>query len=148
MFYKQANELRFLCADMVERANSGHPGAPMGLSEIITALSEIVSINPKNPNWLNRDRIVFSGGHASSLVYAFLYLNGFELSIDDLKNFRQLNSKTPGHPELFTPGVEIATGPLGQGVANAVGFAMAAKSAANSVVSIPRIDTITNPRTK
>ena len=131
MFYKQANELRFLCADMVERANSGHPGAPMGLSEIITALSEIVSINPKNPNWLNRDRIVFSGGHASSLVYAFLYLNGFELSIDDLKNFRQLNSKTPGHPELFTPGVEIATGPLGQGVANAVGFAMAAKSAAN-----------------
>lgn len=131
MFYKQANEVRFLCADMVERANSGHPGAPMGLAEIITALSEILNHNPKNPNWLNRDRIVFSGGHASSLVYAFLYLSGYDLSLEDLKNFRQLGSKTPGHPELFTPGVEIATGPLGQGVANAVGLAMAAKSAAN-----------------
>lgn len=126
-----SNELRFLCADMVERANSGHPGAPMGLAEIITALSQILVHNPKNPNWLNRDRVVFSGGHASSLVYAFLYLSGYDLSLEDLKNFRQLGSKTPGHPELETPGVEIATGPLGQGVANAVGLAMAAKKAAN-----------------
>lgn len=131
MFNKMSNELRFLCADMVERANSGHPGAPMGLAEIITALSQILVHNPKNPNWLNRDRVVFSGGHASSLVYAFLYLSGYDLSLEDLKNFRQLGSKTPGHPELETPGVEIATGPLGQGVANAVGLAMAAKKAAN-----------------
>lgn len=131
MFNKMSNELRFLCADMVERANSGHPGAPMGLAEIITVLSGVLRHNPKNPNWLNRDRVVFSGGHASSLVYAFLYLSGYELSMDDLKAFRQLGSKTPGHPEITTPGVEIATGPLGQGVANAVGFAMAAKSAAS-----------------
>lgn len=131
MFNKMSNELRFLCADMVEKANSGHPGAPMGLAEIITVLSGVLRHNPKNPNWLNRDRVVFSGGHASSLVYAFLYLSGYELSMDDLKAFRQLGSKTPGHPEITTPGVEIATGPLGQGVANAVGFAMAAKSAAS-----------------
>ena len=126
-----SNELRFLCADMVEKANSGHPGAPMGLAEIITALSGNLRHNPKNPNWLNRDRLVFSGGHASSLVYAFLYLSGYALSMDDLKAFRRLGSKTPGHPEITTPGVEIATGPLGQGVANAVGLAMAAKSAAS-----------------
>ena len=131
MFNKMSNELRFLCADMVEKANSGHPGAPMGLAEIITALSGNLRHNPKNPNWLNRDRLVFSGGHASSLVYAFLYLSGYALSMDDLKVFRQLGSKTPGHPEITTPGVEIATGPLGQGVANAVGLAMAAKSAAS-----------------
>ena len=131
MFNKMSNELRFLCADMVEKANSGHPGAPMGLAEIITALSGNLRHNPKNPNWLNRDRLVFSGGHASSLVYAFLYLSGYALSMDDLKAFRQLGSKTPGHPEITTPGVEIATGPLGQGVANAVGLAMAAKSAAS-----------------
>lgn len=131
MFNKMSNELRFLCADMVEKANSGHPGAPMGLAEIITALSGNLRHNPKNPNWLNRDRLVFSGGHASSLVYAFLYLSGYALSMDDLKAFRRLGSKTPGHPEITTPGVEIATGPLGQGVANAVGLAMAAKSAAS-----------------
>lgn len=131
MFNKMSNELRFLCADMVQKANSGHPGAPMGLAEIVTVLSGILRHNPKNPNWLNRDRLVFSGGHASSLVYAFLYLSGYELSMDELKAFRQLGSKTPGHPEISTTGVEIATGPLGQGVANAVGFAMAAKSAAS-----------------
>lgn len=131
MFNKMSNELRFLCADMVEKANSGHPGAAMGLAEIITALSGNLCHNPKNPNWLNRDRLVFSGGHASSLVYAFLYLSGYDLSMDDLKAFRRLGSKTPGHPEITTPGVEIATGPLGQGVANAVGLAMAAKSAAS-----------------
>ena len=131
MLQKDANTIRFLCADMVQKANSGHPGAPMGLADIITILSQKININPKNPNWLNRDRLVFSGGHASSLVYAYLYLCGFDLTLDDLKNFRQLHSKTPGHPEISTCGVEIATGPLGQGVANAVGFAMAAKTAAN-----------------
>jgi len=122
-----SNTLRFLCADMVQKANSGHPGAPMGLADIATVLTKHIKINPKNPNWLNRDRIVFSGGHASSLVYALLHLWGYEVSLDDLKNFRQLGSNTPGHPENgVTPGVEITTGPLGQGVANAVGFAMAA----------------------
>lgn len=131
MLEKQAKTLRFLCADMVQNANSGHPGAPMGLAEIMVVLSKYINHNPKNPNWLNRDRLVFSGGHASSLVYAYLYLSGYDLNIDDLKNFRKFGSRTPGHPEITTPGVEIATGPLGQGVANAVGFAMAAKSAAN-----------------
>lgn len=131
MFKKQANTIRFLCADMVENANSGHPGAPMGMAEIMTGLMKILKHNPKDPSWLNRDRLVFSGGHASSLAYAFLYLSGYDVSLDDLKNFRKFGSKTPGHPELSTPGIEIATGPLGQGVANAVGLAMAAKSAQN-----------------
>lgn len=131
MFKKQADTIRFLCADMVQKANSGHPGAPMGLADVMVVLMKYLNHNPKNPNWLNRDRLVFSGGHASSLVYSFLYLSGYDMSLDDLKNFRQLHSKTPGHPEITTPGVEIATGPLGQGVANAVGFAMAAKYAAN-----------------
>lgn len=127
---KQANTLRFLSADMVQRANSGHPGAPLGLADIMAVLSVHLRHNPKNPNWLNRDRFVLSGGHASALLYSFLHLSGYDLSLEDLKNFRQLHSKTPGHPEISTPGVEIATGPLGQGVANAVGFAMAAKKAA------------------
>lgn len=131
MKQKMANELRFLCADMVQKANSGHPGAPMGLSEVVVALSKKLRHNPRNPKWLNRDRVVFSGGHASSLIYAFLHLSGYDISLDELKNFRQFGSRTPGHPEVTTPGVEIATGPLGQGFANAVGFAMAAKSAAN-----------------
>lgn len=131
MLKKMADTIRFLCADMVQQANSGHPGAPMGLADVIVVLAKFLNHNPKNPNWLNRDRLVFSGGHASSLVYSFLHLSGYDLSLDDLKNFRQLGSKTPGHPEIHTKGVEVATGPLGQGVANAVGFAMAAKYAAN-----------------
>lgn len=131
MLAKQANTLRFLSADMVQKANSGHPGAPLGLADILSVLSLHLRHNPKNPNWLNRDRLVFSGGHASALLYSFLHLSGYDVSIEDLKNFRQLHSKTPGHPEVSTCGVEIATGPLGQGVANAVGFAMAAKKAAN-----------------
>ena len=126
MLKKQADTIRFLCADMVQAANSGHPGAPMGLADIMVVLSKHLKHNPKDPTWLNRDRLVFSGGHASSLVYSFLYLSGYDVSLEDLKNFRQLGSNTPGHPEIHTPGVEIATGPLGQGVANAVGFAMAA----------------------
>ena len=132
MLQKQADTIRFLCADMVQKANSGHPGAPMGLADIVTVLSRHLKHNPKNPKWLNRDRLVFSGGHASSLVYSFLHLSGYDISLEDLKEFRQLGSKTPGHPEfLDVPGVEVTTGPLGQGITNAVGFAMAAKYAGN-----------------
>ena len=133
---KMANSIRFLAADMVQAANSGHPGAPMGLADIAVVLSEHLNHNPKNPKWLNRDRLVFSGGHGSSLIYSLLHLWGYNVSLDDLKQFRQLDSKTPGHPEFgHTEGVEITTGPLGQGVANAVGFAMAAKYTANLVNS-------------
>ena len=133
---KMANTIRFLCADMVQKANSGHPGAPMGLADIAVVLSKHLKHNPKNPNWLNRDRLVFSGGHASSLVYSLLHLWGYDVTLEDLKEFRQLNSKTPGHPEFgHTPGVEITTGPLGQGIANAVGFAMAKEYTASKVNS-------------
>ena len=125
-----AHCLRFLCADMVQEANSGHPGVAMGLADVAVVLGYHLKINPRVPNWINRDRVVFSGGHASSLVYALLHLWGFDLSLEDLKKFRKKDSKTPGHPEYgHTQGVEITTGPLGQGVANAVGFAMAAKYA-------------------
>ncbi len=128
MRQKMANTIRFLAADMVQAANSGHPGAPMGLADIAVVLSEHLRHNPKNPSWLNRDRLVFSGGHATGLIYSLYYLWGYGLELQDLKNFRQLDSKTPGHPEYgHTRGIEITTGPLGQGVANGVGFAMAAK---------------------
>ena len=128
MRQKMADSIRFLAADMVQAANSGHPGAPMGLADIATVLSEHLNHNPKNPDFLNRDRLVFSGGHATGLIYSLYYLWGYGLEIDDLKNFRQLDSKTPGHPEFgHTAGIEITTGPLGQGIANAVGFSMASK---------------------
>ncbi len=128
MCQKMADTIRFLAADMVQRANSGHPGAPMGLADIAVVLSEHLRHNPKNPKWLNRDRLVFSGGHATGLIYSLYHLWGYDISLEDLKNFRQLDSKTPGHPEYaHTDGIEITTGPLGQGVANAVGFAMASK---------------------
>jgi len=128
MRQKMADSIRFLAADMVQIANSGHPGAPMGLADIATVLSEHLNHNPKNPDWLNRDRLVFSGGHATGLIYSLYYLWGYGLEVEDLKNFRQLDSKTPGHPEYgHTAGIEITTGPLGQGVANAVGFSMASK---------------------
>ena len=133
---KMANTIRFLAADMVQKANSGHPGAPMGLADIAVVLSEHLNHNPKNPKWLNRDRLVFSGGHGTGLIYSLLHLWGYDVSLDDLKNFRQLDSKTPGHPEYgHTAGIEITTGPLGQGIANAVGFAMAEAYTANQVNS-------------
>ncbi len=125
-----ANALRFLCADMIDKANSGHPGVCLGLADVMVVLSLHLNINPTNPKWLNRDRLVFSGGHASALAYSLLHLWGFDLSLEDLKRFRQLHSKTPGHPELHhTEGIEITTGPLGQGFANAVGFSMASQYA-------------------
>lgn len=136
MRQKMANTIRFLAADMVQQANSGHPGAPMGLADIAVVLSEHMNHNPRNPKWLNRDRLVFSGGHGTGLIYSLYYLWGYGLEIEDLKNFRQLDSKTPGHPESgHTAGIEITTGPLGQGIANAVGFAMASSYVGHKVNS-------------
>ena len=121
------NTIRGLAMDAVQKANSGHPGAPIGLAPAAYALfTRFLKHNPKNPNWPDRDRFVLSGGHASMLLYSLLYLTGYDLSLDDIKNFRQWGSKTPGHPEYgHTPGVETTTGPLGQGFGNAVGMAMA-----------------------
>ncbi|MBZ7987084.1 transketolase family protein [Campylobacter canadensis] len=126
-YQKISNNLKFLSVDMINKANSGHPGVCMGLSDILSVLSTHLNISKDYPEHLNRDRLIFSGGHASALLYSFLHLSGFDISLDELKNFRQLGSKTPGHPEITTQGVEIATGPLGQGIANAVGYAMAIK---------------------
>ncbi|MDV2080140.1 transketolase [Marinobacter xestospongiae] len=127
-----ANAIRALSMDAVQKAKSGHPGAPMGMADIAEVLwNEYLSHNPANPEWANRDRFVMSNGHGSMLVYSLLHLTGYDLSIDDLQNFRQLHSRTPGHPEYgYTPGVETTTGPLGQGIANAVGFAIAEKAMA------------------
>ena len=124
-----ANAIRFLAIDAVEAARSGHPGMPMGMADIAEVLwNDYLSHNPGNPQWFNRDRFVLSNGHGSMLQYALLHLAGYDLPLDELKHFRQLDSKTPGHPENFmTPGVETTTGPLGQGFANAVGFALAEK---------------------
>ncbi|MEW5834369.1 MAG: transketolase [Pseudomonadota bacterium] len=124
-----ADALRALAMDAVQQANSGHPGAPMGMAEMAVALwNGHLRHNPANPKWPDRDRFVLSNGHASMLVYALLHLTGYDLPIDELKRFRQLHSKTPGHPEVgLTPGVETTTGPLGQGLTNAVGFALAEK---------------------
>ncbi|MDA3834728.1 MAG: transketolase [Spirochaetales bacterium] len=121
------NTIRALSMDAIQKANSGHPGAPMGLATAAYVLwTRILKHNPDNPDWLDRDRFVLSGGHASMLLYSLLYLSGYDLSLNDIKNFRQMGSKTPGHPEFgHTPGVETTTGPLGQGFANAVGMAMA-----------------------
>ena len=122
-----ANAIRALAMDAVQAAKSGHPGAPMGMADIAEVLwNRLMRHNPANPDWPNRDRFVLSNGHGSMLIYALLHLTGYELSIEDLKQFRQLHSKTPGHPEYgYTPGVETTTGPLGQGIANAVGMALA-----------------------
>ena len=124
-----ANAIRALAMDAVQKANSGHPGMPMGMAEIAVALwGKHLRHNPTNPKWFNRDRFVLSNGHGSMLLYALLHLTGYDLSMDDIKQFRQLHSKTPGHPEShMTPGVETTTGPLGQGISNAVGMALAEK---------------------
>ncbi len=127
-----ANAIRALSMDAVQKANSGHPGAPMGMADIAQVLwGDFMKHNPANPGWWDRDRFVLSNGHGSMLIYSLLHLTGYDLSIDDLKQFRQLHSKTPGHPEYgYTPGVETTTGPLGQGITNAVGFAVAEKALA------------------
>jgi len=124
-----ANAIRVLSMDAVQKANSGHPGAPMGMADIAEVLwNDYMNHNPVNPNWANRDRFVLSNGHASMLIYSIAHLTGYDLSIDDIKRFRQLHSKTPGHPEYgYAPAVETTTGPLGQGIANAVGMAIAEK---------------------
>jgi len=130
--FDRANAIRALAMDAVQKAKSGHPGAPMGMADIAEVLwNDYLKHNPQNPAWVDRDRFVLSNGHGSMLIYALLHLSGYDLSIDDLKNFRQLHSKTPGHPEYgYTPGVETTTGPLGQGIANAVGMALAEKTLA------------------
>ncbi len=127
-----ANAIRVLSMDAVQKAKSGHPGAPMGMADIAEVLwRDFLKHNPTDPNWADRDRFILSNGHGSMLIYSLLHLSGYDLSIDDLKNFRQLHSKTPGHPEYgYTPGVETTTGPLGAGIANAVGMAIAEKTLA------------------
>ncbi len=127
-----ANAIRALSMDGVQKANSGHPGAPMGMADIAEVLwRDHLNHNPLNPKWADRDRFILSNGHGSMLIYSLLHLTGYELSIEDLQNFRQLHSKTPGHPEYgYAPGVETTTGPLGQGITNAVGMALAEKSLA------------------
>src|SRR5210317_2199585 len=133
MHTELANAIRFLSIDAVQSAQSGHPGMPMGMADIVVALWKYnLKHNPKNPNWFNRDRFVLSNGHGSMLLYSLLHLSGYKLSIEDIKNFRQINSLTPGHPECdITDGVETTTGPLGQGLANAVGMALAERMAAS-----------------
>ncbi|AIR00434.1 transketolase [Pluralibacter gergoviae] len=127
-----ANAIRALSMDAVQKANSGHPGAPMGMADIAEVLwNDFLRHNPNDPHWYDRDRFVLSNGHASMLLYSLLHLTGYDLPLEELKNFRQLHSKTPGHPEYgLTPGVETTTGPLGQGLANAVGFAIAERTLA------------------
>jgi transketolase len=127
-----ANAIRALSMDAVQKANSGHPGAPMGMADIAEVLwNDHLNHNPSNPDWADRDRFVLSNGHGSMLIYSLLHLSGYDLSIDDLKNFRQMHSKTPGHPEYgYAPGVETTTGPLGQGITNAIGMAIAEKALA------------------
>lgn len=129
---KCADAIRFLSIDAVEKANSGHPGMPMGMADIATVLwQDFLNHNPNNPHWSNRDRFILSNGHGSMLHYALLHLTGYDLALDEIKQFRQLHSKTPGHPEVgLTPGIETTTGPLGQGFANAVGMALAERNLA------------------
>jgi len=130
--HELANAIRVLSMDAVQKANSGHPGAPMGMADIAEVLwNDFLQHNPINPKWVDRDRFVMSNGHGSMLLYSLLHLSGYELPIDEIKNFRQLHSKTPGHPEYgYTPGIETTTGPLGQGLANAVGMAIAERTLA------------------
>ena len=129
----RADAIRFLSIDAVQKANSGHPGMPMGMADIAEVLwHDFLRHNPLNPHWMNRDRFMLSNGHGAMLQYALLHLAGYDLTIEDIKQFRQLHSRTPGHPEFGeTPGVETTTGPLGQGIANAVGMAVAEKHLAS-----------------
>ena len=124
-----AAAVRALSMDAVQKAKSGHPGMPMGMADIAVALwSRHLRFNPQDPKWIGRDRFILSNGHGSMLQYALLHLSGYDLSMEDIKNFRQFGSRTPGHPEVdVTPGVETTTGPLGQGIANGVGMALAEK---------------------
>ncbi len=124
---KAINSIRSLSMDAIQRANSGHPGLPMGAAAMGYVLwHDFMKHNPRNPAWFDRDRFVLSAGHGSMLIYSLLHLTGYDVTLDDLKHFRQVGSKTPGHPERgHTPGVEVTTGPLGQGVGNGVGLAMA-----------------------
>jgi transketolase len=130
MEQKCINTVRLLSADMVQAANSGHPGAPMGCAPMAHVLfSKFIKASPSNPEWMGRDRFVLSNGHACALLYSFLHLLGYDLPMDQLKAFRQLGSLTPGHPEnALTAGVEVSTGPLGQGISQAVGLAVAEKN--------------------
>ncbi|MBD3610886.1 MAG: transketolase, partial [Hydrogenovibrio crunogenus] len=125
-----ANAIRVLSMDAVQKAKSGHPGAPMGMADIAEVLwNDHMKYNPTNANWADRDRFVLSNGHGSMLIYSLLHLTGFDLSIDDIKNFRQLHAKTAGHPEYgYADGIETTTGPLGQGLTNAVGMAIAERT--------------------
>jgi len=134
LLHRCVDTIRVLSADIVEKANSGHPGAPMGCAPIAHILfGETMLFSPSNPKWCNRDRFILSNGHACALLYSMLHLTGYDMSMDDLKSFRQFGSKTPGHPENFlTPGVEVSTGPLGQGISNAVGLAIAERHLAAS----------------
>ncbi|KAA3621519.1 MAG: transketolase, partial [Proteobacteria bacterium] len=129
---EKANAIRALSMDAVQKAKSGHPGAPMGMADIAEVLwGDYLRHNPSNPKWPDRDRFVLSNGHGSMLLYSLLHLSGYDLGIEDLKSFRQLHSRTAGHPEYGdTPGVETTTGPLGQGISNAVGMAIAEKTMA------------------
>ena len=130
------NTIRALTLDAVQKANSGHPGLPLGAAPMAYVLwTKFMSYNPRNPKWENRDRFLLSAGHGCMLLYSLLHLTGYDLSLDEIKNFRQWGSKTPGHPEnVLTPGVEITTGPLGQGFANGVGMAMGAAHLATKFI--------------
>merc|ERR1712137_1284635 len=127
MDVKCCNTIRCFCADMVQTANSGHPGAPMGMAPMAHVMwTKVMNYSPSNPKWYNRDRFVLSNGHACALLYSMLHLTGYNVTMDDLKSFRQVDSKTAGHPETtLCPGVEVCTGPLGQGISQAVGLAVA-----------------------
>ena len=134
------NAIRFLAVDAVQQANSGHPGLPLGAAAAAYTLwTRHLRFNPADPHWFNRDRFVLSAGHGSALLYALLHLTGYDLTLDDLRAFRQLGSRTPGHPEYgLTPGVETTTGPLGQGCGNSVGMAMASRRCpASEAASLP-----------
>ena len=124
---KMATAARVLAADMIEKANSGHPGAALGMADIVTVLyAKFFKFNPSCPHWFDRDRIVFSNGHASALIYSLLHFTGYsQMTMEELKHFRQICSLTPGHPELMTDGIDFAAGPLGQGIGGAVGMAIA-----------------------